>query len=350
MAPDTSRFPPIPLITQWRGKDFRSKDDVAVDLDPNKVSAVMPAIQAVLSSGKEITSLTLQDVPIESFADQLMELRDLILHGRGLAILRGFPVDDYSEDEIAALYWAVGLHLGNPVSQSVMGDRLGHVMDVSGKDKNARAYRNSNELTPHTDPGDILAFLCLKPAKFGGESIFSSAHTVHEIMREQYPHLLERLYKGYHWHRFGEQPEGFDPITPHRVPVFSECEGAVSCRLVRQYIEIAADEYPEAALDDTDHEALETFESLAAQEGIGYRFTLASGEAIIANNYTVLHSRTAFDDDDDPALKRHLLRLWLHAKPPRPTVPEIFIYGNGEPGIPPKPGAVPFYENRVEIN
>lgn len=350
MTDQSYDFPAIPAVSQWRGADFSSKDDVAIDLDRAMVTAALPAIRAAAGRDAPTTSLTDDDVPLAEFRPQMDSLREEILYGRGFAILRGFPVDDCSQEEIEAFYWGLGLQWGRPVSQSVMGDRLGHVKDVSGKDKNARAYRNSNELTPHTDPADILAFLCLKPAMSGGESIFSSAHTVHEIMREQCPHLLARLYKGYHWHRFGEQPEGFDPITPHRVPVFSECDGKVSCRLVRQYIEIAADEFPEAALEDEDREALETFEALAAQDGIGFRFTLASGEAIIANNYTVLHSRTAFEDFDDPALKRHLLRLWLHADPPRPTVPEIFIYGNGEPGIPPKPGAVPFYENRIEIN
>ena len=31
----------------------------------------------------------------------------------------------------------------------------------------------------------------------------------------------------------------------------------------------------------------------------------------LLNNYVVIHSRTNFEDHDEPALKRHLLRLWL---------------------------------------
>jgi hypothetical protein len=30
-----------------------------------------------------------------------------------------------------------------------------------------------------------------------------------------------------------------------------------------------------------------------------------------ANNYTILHARTAFEDWPEPERKRHLFRLWL---------------------------------------
>ena len=334
----------------WKGADFSSKDDVAVDLDPGAVANSLTEVRALAAAGRDAVTVEKHEAPMTALAPQLAEVRDIVLNGRGLVILRGFPVDALSQPEIEIFYWAVGLHLGLPVSQSVMGDRLGHVIDVSGKDSNTRAYRNSNELTPHTDPADILAFLCLKPAKTGGVSYFASSHTVHEEIRKTRPDLLERLYRGYRWHRFGEQPEGYDPITPHRVPVYSERDGLLSCRVVRQYIEIAADEYPELGFDDIDREALDLFDALAVRKDIGFEFTLASGEAIIANNFTVLHSRTAFDDYDDPALKRHLLRLWIEADPTRPVVKETFIYGDGIVGIPPRPGSTPFYENRVALN
>lgn len=343
-------FAKVPEVTQWKAADFASKEDVTIDLDPSAVAALLPSVRALAATGRVLVEIEPDDLPMPALETALSSVRETVLHGRGMVILRGFPVDELSQSEIELFYWLVGQHLGRPVSQSVMGDRLGHVIDVSGKDSNARAYRNSNELTPHSDPGDILAFLCLNPAKRGGESLFASSHTVHEEMRRTRPDLLQRLYRGYRYHRFGEQPEGYDPITPHRVPVYSEKDGLLSCRIVRQYIEIAADEYPELTLDPIDTEALDLFEGLAARDDICFRFTLARGEAIIANNYTVLHARTAFEDFEDPSLKRHLLRLWLHAKPARPTVREIYIYGDGEPGIPPKPGSVPFYRNRVEMN
>jgi len=333
----------------WRGSDFQSKDDVAIDLDPSAVAELLPDVRRVAAE-KDLVEITPNDLPLGPLTDQMTNVLDILRDGRGFLILRGFPVDDLNQAEIEAFYWALMLHIGIPVSQSVMGDRLGHVKDVSGKDSNARAYRNSNELTPHSDPADYLAFLCLHPAKSGGESVFASSHMVHEEIRRTRPDLLERLYRGYRWHRFGEQPVGYDPITPHRVPVYSEHEGRLSCRVVRQYIEIAADEDADCAIDTADTEALDLFDTIAVQPDVGFWFTLARGEAVIANNFTVLHARTAFEDHDDPAVKRHLLRTWLEGRPPRPVVPEVFIYGVGEPGIPPRAGSVPFYRNNIDLN
>ena len=72
---------------------------------------------------------------------------------------------------------------------------------------------------------------------------------------------------------------------------------------------------------------------------------MAAGEAVVANNYTVFHARTAFTDS--PEQRRHLLRLWLAADPPRPVVPETRQYP-GEPGIPAQPGRTPSCASRYD--
>ena len=56
-------------------------------------------------------------------------------------------------------------HLGRGLSQSVLGDRLGHVKDFSREDPGARAYRNKQELSPHTDSCDLVGLLCLRNAR-----------------------------------------------------------------------------------------------------------------------------------------------------------------------------------------
>ena len=39
--------------------------------------------------------------------------------------------------------------------------------------------------------------------------------------------------------------------------------------------------------------------------------TLEPGDMQFANNYVTLHTRSAYEDHDDPAKKRLLWRLWL---------------------------------------
>ena len=74
-------------------------------------------------------------------------------------------------------------------------------------------------------------------------------------------------------------------------------------------------------------------------------FTLAAGDAVVANNFTVFHARTGFVNG--PGQRRHLLRLWLAAEPPRPVVPDTKHYP-GEPGIPPQPGRKPSFASRFD--
>ena len=159
------------------------------------------------------------------------------------------------------------------------------------------------------------------------------------------PDLLAVLTRGFHYHRFGEQGPDDDPITPHRVPVFSERDGLVSGRYVREYVEIAADEDPSIVLTNTDNAAISLLEATANRPDLALDFTMAAGEAVVANNFTVFHARTAFTDDPDR--RRHLLRLWLAADPPRPVVPETMTYP-GEPGIPPQWGRTPSFASRFD--
>lgn len=339
----------IDPATLWRGDQWGSSTAaVTVDLEPDLLAPLLARARGHASAGTDASTLTADDVPLGPLEATIDRIADEVVEGRGLVLVSGIPVFELTVDEAAIVWWAIGLHLGTPVSQSVMGDRIGHVVDVSGKDPHARAYRNASELTPHTDPADILAFLCLRPAKTGGTSRFTSAMTVHEELRRRRPDLLAPLYRGFRYHRFGEQAADSEPITPHLLPVFSECDGRVSCRYVRQYIEIAASERDDIELTATDREALDVFEAIAAEPGVGLEFTLDSGEGVIANNFTVLHARTAFEDHADPGRKRHLLRLWIAAHHPRPLRPEVALY-DGEPGIAPQPGRTPSYRHDVEI-
>lgn len=309
---------------------------------------LLRAATAWVDTERPVTSLGVDDLPVGALAGFLDEVRDELTTGSGFVLLDGVPVEDLPLPLIERVFWALGLRLGTAVSQSVMGERLGHVRDMTQSDPHARAYRNRSELTPHTDPADILAFLCINPSASGGVSRFVSSMTVHETLRRDRPDLLKRLYRGYRYHRLGEHRPGSAPITEHRVPVFSDHAGHVSCRYVRQYIEVAAHEDPDIDLDATDREAFEALEALAADPALHHEFTMRSGEAVFANNFTVLHARSSFQDVEGAA-PRHLLRMWLSTEPRRPLTPNI-LHFDGEPGVPAVEGRMPSYETSVDVH
>jgi len=255
---------------------------------------------------------------------------------RGFVVLRRLPVEDYSKDEIGMIFWGIGSYLGHGLSQSVLGDRLGHVKDFSREDPLARAYRNKQELSPHTDSCDLVGLACLRDAHQGGVSRLTSALTVHNVMLEEYPEALERLYRGYVFHRRGEEKPGDLPHTPYRVPVYSNTDGKVSARYVRTYVE-AGEAAAGHQMDEAELAVLDHFEEVTKRPELMLEFTLQPGEMYFINNYTILHARTAFDDGDaEEDRRRHLLRLWLEVPQMRPVHPYI-----RSGGIEAVPGRIP---------
>jgi hypothetical protein len=253
-------------------------------------------------------------------------------------VLRRLPVENYSKDEIGMIFWGIGTHLGRGLSQSVLGDRLGHVKDFSREDPLARAYRNKQELSPHTDSCDLVGLACLCDAKWGGVSQLTSALAVHNVMLEEYPESLERLYRGYVFHRRGEEKPGDLPYTPYRVPVYSNTEGKVSARYVRTYVE-AGEAAAGRPMGEAELAVLDHFEQVTKRPELMLEFTLHPGETYFINNYTILHARTAFDDFEEEKRRRHLLRLWLEVPQMRPVHPHI-----RSGGIEAVPGRTPSYD------
>ena len=173
----------------------------------------------------------------------------------------------------------------------------------------------------------------MRQARSGGLSHIVSTLAVHNEMLATRPDLLEQLYRGYRYHRLGEQAEDEAHITDHRVPHYSYRDGYVSCRYSRAYI-LEAAHASGKPLTSLEEEALDCFDSIAYRADMRFEFQLDPGELLLVNSFTTLHSRTAFEDHDDPAQKRLLLRLWLAAYQPRPVVPGIWIYSGGRNGIP----------------
>jgi len=330
---------PIDHPGAWKVADFKTPADYTIELSAIHLRDIERAMRQIKAAGLGLDDLQREHFDFPSLLPVIDEIRHEIEDGRGFVVLRRLPVEDYSKDKIGMIFWGLGTHLGRGLSQSVLGDRLGHVKDFSREDPLARAYRNKQELSPHTDSCDLVGLACLCNAASGGVSRLTSALTVHNVMLEEYPDALERLYRGYVFHRRGEEKPGDLPHTPYRVPVYSNIEGKVSARYVRTYVEAgeaaAGHKMGEAELAVLDH-----FEEVTKRPELMLEFTLQPGEMYFINNYTILHARTAFDDGDaEEDRRRHLLRLWLEVSQMRPVHPHI-----RSGGIEAVPGRKPSYD------
>jgi len=92
--------------------------------------------------------------------------------------------------------------------------------------------------------------------------------------------------------------------------------------------------------------ALDYFEEVGRREDVQLNFMLEPGHAIFFNNCTMLHNRTSFEDDPDPARKRHLLRLWLMLDGAWPLTANVHAY-KGTRGIVGHEGTTTYYRGNA---
>lgn len=327
-------------------KHFAGKETICEALTEQHVAAFDRALRSVEDKGIEVEDITRADFPLDGINDSVSRWVNEVQEGRGILVLTGFPIERYSKEQCGKIYYGLGSYFGEAQSQSLMGDRLGHVVGVGGKDTRERAYRNSAELALHTDASDIVGMMCLVKAMEGGVSGYCSGPAIYNYMLTHHPDLVDKLFDGYQYHLFGEEEEGQSPVTDHKVPVFSMHEGYLSVSFLRSYIELAFEELG-VEKSELEARALDVFDQIAHSPEFRFDFMLEPGEITFFNNFTVLHTRTAFFDDDDPEKKRHLLRLWLKAWQPRPIKEAFDLYG-GRKGIKKQEGRGTYYQGSAQ--
>ena len=97
-----------------------------------------------------------------------------MVHGIGFEVLRGLPITQYTPLTAATIFCGVGAHLGSARSQTAAGNILGHVRDMGANpnDPSVRIYQTNARQSFHTDSVDVVALMCLKDGKKGGNSLF----------------------------------------------------------------------------------------------------------------------------------------------------------------------------------
>jgi hypothetical protein len=189
------------------------------------------------------------------------------------------PVEDRPIAESATAYWGVGTYFGSARSQNAQGHLLGHVYDLgkglSATNPNLRSYATAERQNFHIDRCDVVALLCLRRAKSGGLSTIVSSMSVHNVLAERRPDLLDRLYRPFPIDRRGEVPESKAPF--YESPVFNEHDGYVSVLYSRLHIG-SAQRFPEARrLTAEDIEALDMLADLAGRPRIAARHEFYAG-------------------------------------------------------------------------
>lgn len=310
----------------WRGSELQSRTDWVFRFPQGALAEIESALKNVKDKGLTAPHFVKEDFPLPTFAAVLRGMLEELEQGRGFFLMRGFPMERFSEQDAETIFWGLGLHLGTALSQNAEGHLLGRVRNL-GLDinkTNVRAYQTTSELIFHNDQSDVIFLMCLKTAKSGGVSRLVSVTGVQNEIQRRRPDLLEELYQPFYIDRRGERGREDEDDQPYyAIPVLNYHQGLVSARYIRGYIE-SAQRFPEVPrLTPRQVEALDLFDSIANEEGMAVSFQMEPGDLQLANNYCVLHARTDFEDYEDPEKRRHLLRLWL-ATPNSRDLPRSF--------------------------
>ncbi len=318
----------------WVGTELQKTPEAWLyHLSADDIADLEVAARHYLSLGRDIGEIAQADFPLGHFAEHLEDLSETLLRGIGMEVLRGLPVERYSQEMAATIFCGIGAHLGSARSQNAAGHILGHVRNVGADpdDTNTRIYQTNARQTFHTDSADVVGLLCLREAKEGGDSLLVSAETLYNRMRAARPDLLERLFDPIATDRRGEVPEGMKPYM--EIPVLSWHEGHLTVFYQRQYIDSAQRFEGAMRLTESHVAALDLFDALANDPELHIRMRLEPGDMQFVYNHSQLHDRTGFTDWPEPGRRRHLLRLWLSMPGDRPLPPAFAErYGSIEIG------------------
>ncbi|RST57285.1 TauD/TfdA family dioxygenase [Siminovitchia terrae] len=301
----------------WKGSELSKDDSWIYYLSEKTIASLENALEKVQGKGLKSPDFTKEDFPIEDLSDEIAYFAEELEDGRGFLLLRGLPIDRYTDEEASIIYYGLGLHMGIPVTQNAKGDLLGHVKNVGALDtKKVRVYQTNSHLPYHSDLSDVVGLLSLRKAKSGGLSSLASTATLYNELLEKHPEYIGLLYRPFYFDHLGvEKSQGLSPL-------FSYYDGKLSCRYMRKYIE-SGQEKQGFPLSKVELEAFDLIDSILHDENIRMDMMLEPGDIQFANNNIVLHSRTLFEDYEEPERRRHLLRLWLTMPNSRELAPDF---------------------------
>ncbi len=306
------RREPLDTPATWHAADLADPSEWRHDLSVGEVRELEAALAVAKATGKPLADLEREDFPLPVLAATVAHWLEMLQRGRAFLNVRGIPTEKLGDNDSALLYWGLGLHLGAAVSQNAAGDLLGHVRDTGAdpKDTSVRLYKTRVDLTFHSDGSDLVGLLCLRQGRSGGENrLVSTAALYNEILRRR-PDRIPLLYEPVHWDRNDEQAEGEAPTF--ELPICRYADGRLTFFYIGWYIR-DAQRHPVPRLRPEQHELLDLIDAIAEDPAFHVCMRLEPGELNLLKNNAVLHSRTAYQDFDEPERKRHLIRLWLTA-------------------------------------
>lgn len=292
---------PIDTAAAWQGRQI-STDALYYQLSPQEVDEIKAAVAAAPA---ELSLIHAQNFPLPTLAHRIKSWQTELQSGCGVQVIRGFPLD-MPPALVERAYWGIGHHLGTPGAQNPDQELLGHVRNYHEADDFVRLYRTTQSIDLHCDAADIVGLLCLQPAaRGGGCSRIVSSVTLFNLLLLERPDLVPRLFQPFRLDGRGERRPGQKPfslVTPC-------CFDGDNLRTFYHSEYFRSVERHGVTLTQEERDVLDFYDTRGMDPDICLDMELHPGDIQFISNHTIVHARTAYEDD--PQHPRHLLRLWL---------------------------------------
>jgi hypothetical protein len=302
----------LEIGSEWHARDVADESAWTEAFDEAEQEELDAAVRKALEKSADVMEIAKNDFPLPTLQVRLEKIERDLIDGRGFVRLRGVDRRRYSREEMEMIYWGIGMHLGAPWPQNQYGHVLGDVTDqgVDPADPTSRGNEIGQIAFPyHSDGSDLVGLLCLQKSKSGGISTVANALSIHNDLVREAPDLAAALYEPQPFDFRGAEPKGAKRW--YEVPVFTNWNDRLFVRYIRPYI-LASQRFEDAPrIGEKAERAMQRVDEMTQDENYNVFMDLQPGDMQFINNYHVLHARTAYEDDREAGLIRHLKRLWL---------------------------------------
>ena len=293
----------------WDKTLTNKKQKFVADLNPGTVAEL-------IKRRNELDNLNENDLLL--LKNEILEFKKKILDGFGLFIINGACLKDFSLKEKISIYTLIAEILGELIIQNIKQEKIVEIKDVGKSMQAGGRYHETKEGGSHhtdspqwKDVPDYLGLFCVHNAKKGGTNLFLSAYTIHNRILKGRKDLLNILYEKFHFDKRGEFKEGESSTVFE--PIFKFKDGKLYFRYLRNYID-AGHDIQNQPLSESQKEALTYLDNFMLEEDMIMSYDLKPDDMVFSDNHWIIHGRTAFEDFDDPNLKRLMLRTWIKDK------------------------------------
>lgn len=284
----------------WRGEELLSSPYWNYRFTPAEIEEIESAMRAQAAGNSPPQFHHLR----KTFAGVSEQLEN----GAGAVLLKGFPVQKYSEAELAATYLTLCKQMGQPVRES-NSDFDSSAREITQfityiraevADSSKESKQSNDAFKFHVDRSDVNSLLCVRQARIGGENRLASAITIHNEMVQSYPEIAAELFQEIPFFFEGENNWISYPLwCIHKEKFTTQYSSA--------YVRLSQSVAGAPRLTERQQQGLELLETLGLKVGMTLR--LEPGDWLLTNNHVVYHARSSWPIESGE-YDRLLLRIW----------------------------------------